>query len=312
MATVYLQWAGYPLQNTAMYEKAAQMAEAVITGGSGHTLEASKDNGTNQLSAFNKIKTSKSSNEIIYAIEFDQTLDRGNEFIKNCMTTQATAWKKQDGKTNVFTTAGLANMYHVSDPIIKSYNKDDVRGMEKNFFFQTYTSDENITYNCNQYDNWFWFEDQAMINYKNSSLNFPVFRMTDALLIAAEALLKQSSPNAGKAKDYLEIVRKRAFTVDGKLAAGYSMPATITIDDVLTERLHEFPLELKVWDDIRRNRLYPQLQADNTLKWVDISTATTYNKRDGKSFKDNMHMLIWPIPQAALERNPSLSQNPGY
>jgi hypothetical protein len=312
LATVYLQWAGYPLQNTAMYEKAAQMAEAVITGASGHDLEKSDDDGTNQKSAFNKIKTSKTSKEIVYAIEFDQSLDRGNEFIKNCMTTEATSWKKADGKTNVFSAAVLSNMYHVSDPVIKSYVSGDVRVMEKNFFFQHYTSDEGITYNCNQYDNWFWFEDQGMITNKNSSLNFPVFRFADAYLIAAEALLKQSSPNQSKARGYLETVRKRAFTVNGVLSSSYSLPATITIDDVLTERLHEFPLELKVWDDIRRNRLYPQLQSDNTLKWVDISTADTYNKRDGKTFKNNQHMLIWPISQNAIERNPSLSQNPGY
>ena len=80
----------------------------------------------------------------------------------------------------------------------------------------------------------------------------------------------------------------------------------------MTERLHELPLELKVWDDIRRTHLYPQLQSDNSLKWVDISTAETYNKRDNKTFKNNLHMLLWPIPQSAMERNPNLTQNPGY
>ena len=131
-------------------------------------------------------------------------------------------------------------------------------------------------------------------------------------LIAAEALLKQNNPDQAKARTYLETVRKRAFTVNGELNANYDLPATVTIEDVLTERLHELPLELKVWDDIRRNRLYPQLQADNSLKWVDIATAETYNKRDNKSFKDNLHMLLWPIPQSAMERNPNLTQNPGY
>lgn len=312
LAAAYLQWAGYPVQNTAMYEKAAQMAESIITGGSGHALEASDDNGAQQKSAFNKIKTSETSAEIIYAIEFNEPLGRGNVFLNNCMSTQATSWKKADGETNVFTAAVIGNMYHVSDPVIKSYTSGDVRGMEKNFFFQNYVSKENIVYQCNQYDNWFWFEEEAMIANKSSSLNFPIFRMSDAYLVAAEALLKQSSPNAAKAKEYLEVVRKRAYTVNGVLSPDYSVPATITIDDVLTERLHEFPLELKVWDDIRRNRLYPQLQSDNTLKWVDIATADTYNKRDGKSFKANQHMLIWPLTQTVLERNPALSQNPGY
>lgn len=310
LATVYLQWAGYPLQNTAMYEKAAQMAEAVINGGSGHALEQSDDNGTKQLSAFNKVKTDKSSKEIIYAIEYEYDLNRGNGYIKSCLTNEATAWKEADGSA-VFKTSVLSNMYHACDEVLNSYVEGDVRGMEKNFFFNTYTSAGGSTFSC--YDsNWFWFDEYAMINSQESSLNMPVFRLSEVYLIAAEALLKQSSPNAAKAKEYLEVVRKRAFTVDGVLNPNYSVPATITIGDVLTERLHELPLEMKVWDDIRRNRLYPQAQADGSLQWVDITTAETYNKRDGKSFKNNLHMLLWPIPQGAIERNPSLTQNPGY
>jgi hypothetical protein len=311
LATVYLQWAGYPLQNTTMYAKAAETAEAIINGGAGHALESSDDDGTNQASAFNKIKNSKNSKEIIYAVEYEQPLNRGNGYINACMTNQATAWREDDG-TAVFRTSVLANMYHISDPVINSYAEGDVRAMEKNFFFQTYVSQKGTVFNCTQYDNWFWFDDYSMINTIGSSLNFPVFRLSEIYLIAAEALVKQASPNPAKAKEYLEVVRKRAFTVGGLTAGSYSVPATVTINDILTERLHELPLELKVWDDIRRNRLYPQVQADKSLNWVDISTATTYNKRDGKTFRDNQHLLVWPIPQAAMERNPSLAQNPGY
>lgn len=311
LASVYLQWAGYPLQNTSKYAEAAQMAESIINGGAGHVLEQNEDDGTNQLSAFNKIKNNKKSKEIIYAIEYDETLNQGNPYINACMTGQATAWVEDDN-SKVFATSVLANMYHASDVVLDSYVDGDVRIKEKNFFFTNYVSNTGKVFECNQYDNWFWFEDYAMINSKGSSLNFPVFRLAEIYLIAAEALLKQNNPDQAKARTYLETVRKRAFTVNGELNANYDLPATVTIEDVLTERLHELPLELKVWDDIRRNRLYPQLQADNSLRWVDIATAETYNKRDNKSFKDNLHMLLWPIPQSAMERNPNLTQNPGY
>lgn len=227
------------------------------------------------------------------------------------MTNQATAWVEDDN-SKVFATSVLANMYHASNVILDSYVDGDVRMKEKNFFFTTYISKSGKVFQCNQYDNWFWFEDYAMINSKSSSLNFPVFRLAEVYLIAAEALLKQATPNPDKARNYVAEVRKRAFTVNGILNDNYSLPDPITIDDVLTERLHELPLELKVWDDIRRTHLYPQLQSDNSLKWVDISTAETYNKRDNKTFKNNLHMLLWPIPQSAMERNPNLTQNPGY
>lgn len=311
LASVYLQWAGYPLQNTAKYAEAATMAENIINGNSGHTLEQSDDDGTNQQSAFNKIKNDKTSKEIIYAIEYDEALNQGNPYINSCMTNQATAWVEDDN-SKVFATSVLANMYHASNVILDSYVDGDVRMKEKNFFFTTYISKSGKVFQCNQYDNWFWFEDYAMINSKSSSLNFPVFRLAEVYLIAAEALLKQATPNPDKARNYVAEVRKRAFTVNGILNDNYSLPDPITIDDVLTERLHELPLELKVWDDIRRTHLYPQFQSDNSLKWVDISTAETYNKRDNKTFKNNLHMLLWPIPQSAMERNPNLTQNPGY
>ena len=73
LASVYLQWAGYPLQDTDKYAEAAQMAESIINGGAGHALEQNEDDGTNQLSAFNKIKNNKKSKEIIYAnLKYDQ------------------------------------------------------------------------------------------------------------------------------------------------------------------------------------------------------------------------------------------------
>ena len=70
LAQVYLQWAGAPVNGGAVYyTKAAEMAKRVITGGK-HALI--HPNGTTEdlSSAFNIIKTTKSSNEIIYAKEY--------------------------------------------------------------------------------------------------------------------------------------------------------------------------------------------------------------------------------------------------
>ncbi|MDR3188548.1 MAG: RagB/SusD family nutrient uptake outer membrane protein, partial [Prevotellaceae bacterium] len=296
---------------------AAETAEAVLTDGSGHVLEANDGDGdaTGQLSAFNKVKTSKTSNEVIYAIEYDFSLGRGNNMIQCCLNTEATTWTDNTGTNaggKVFKTSVVHNMYNIADEIYDSYADGDVRAKEKNFFFKNYTSQSGSTFTSSSLDNWFWFDETAMINSQGTSLNFPVFRFSEVYLIAAEAYLKQASPNTPKATEYVNKVRERAFTVAGTPAAGYTAFTTVTIDNVLTERLHEFPLEFKVWDDIRRTRLYPQAQSDKSLRWVDIATANTYNKRESKSFKDKQHLLIWPIPQVAIERNPALGQNPGY
>ena len=35
------------------------------------------------------------------------------------------------------------------------------------------------------------------------------------------------------------------------------------VQAILTERLHELPLEFKIWDDIRRTRLSPEASTEN-------------------------------------------------
>ena len=87
---------------------------------------------------------------------------------------------------------------------------------------------------------------------------------------------------------------------------------------ILTERLHEFPLEFKIWDDIRRTRLYPEENGvqSGKLKWVALQSATIQNKPDGKVKTGAIpeFALLWPIPLDEIQANPSLQghQNPGW
>src|SRR5690554_445128 len=85
-----------------------------------------------------------------------------------------------------------------------------------------------------------------------------------------------------------------------------------------SDYIHEFPLEFKIWDDIRRTRLYPQPDGVGTgrLNWVPLSSAAIQNKPEGQSRVGAIpeHALLWPIPLSEMQANPALegNQNPGW
>ena len=308
LAEVYLQRAGYPLNGGADdYKKAAETAELVINGG---TAELEQANGSSDdlNSAYNVIKNSKTSKEIIYAKEYDYFNNNvGNGYADLCMGSDATTWKDAEGNA-VFKKSLLHKAYHPCDMILESYAPEDIRGHEKQFFFNTYTDNTGIEHTLNDTGIWAWFEDDANVNNHGGDNNIPTMRYAEVLLIAAEGYAR--TDDATKALGYLNQVRKRAGLAD-ETATGDDL-----IQAILTERLHEFPVEFKVWDDIRRTRLYPEAAGNKSgkLNWVALSGAKIQNKP-----VDNVKVgaipewvLLWPVPQDEIQRNPALTQNPGW
>lgn len=307
LAAVYLQWAGQPVNGgNACYAKAAQMAQNVITGGK-HALEQAGGSSDSLTSAFNVIKETKTSNEIIYAKEYNQPLGVGNSYPNRCMGGEAAQWKHADGKS-VLSQNILDNMYAACDMLINSYDSSDVRGKEKQFFFKEYTSSSGSTHTLSEWGNWAWFDEDALVRKVDGSYNMPTFRYAEVLLIAAEGLARTG--DAATARGYLNQVRKRAGLTDETAATGDDL-----VKIILTERLHEFPLEFKVWDDVRRTRLYPEADGDKsgTLKWTALASATLQNKPADKTVGGIPEWaLLWPVPLTELQSNPSLTQNPGW
>lgn len=309
LAQVYLQWAGAPLNGgNEYYTKAANMALEVVKGGQ-HALIQPEGSSDDLNSAYNVIKTTKSSNEIIFAKEYNQTsYNVGNSYACRSIGTDAFQW-------GIFKPGGdvLYNAYLPCDMLINSYAPGDIRGHEKQFFFKeyTYTIGENtITSTLNNVGNWAWLDENALKTGKDGDYNMPTFRYAEVLLIAAEGLARTGKE--GEARTYLNQVRKRAGLAD-ETAAGDAL-----IQSILTERFHEFPLEFKIWDDIRRTRLYPEADGNQSgkLKWVPLATAKIQNKPDG-SIKVGAipeYALLWPIPLSEMQANPSLQghQNPGW
>lgn len=316
LAEIYLQWAGAPLNGgTDYYEKAAQMALKVINDGK-HHLEQASGSSDDLNSAFNVIKTTKSSDEIIFAKEYNYaSYSIGNPYACRSAGTEATLWKDANNES-VFNPNSnvMYNAYLPCDMIINSYAPEDIRGHEKQFFFKEYTDATGIKHEFNNIANWMWFDEKALTEGHDGDYNVPIMRYSEVLLIAAEGLARTGNESnaEGGALYYLNQVRRRAGLPD-ETATGDAL-----IQSILTERLHEFPLEFKVWDDIRRTRLYPEADGMNSgkLKWTPLENAAIQNKPDGSTKVGALpdYVLLWPIPLDEMQRNPALEghQNPGW
>lgn len=127
--------------------------------------------------------------------------------------------------------------------------------------------------------------------------DWPVFRLADAYLMYAEAVLRGGSGgDASTALGYVNELRERAYgNVSGNIISG-----DLTLDFILDERSREL-----YWEGTRRVDLirYDQFTTSGVWSWKGgeengITTDEKYN--------------IFPIPATDLAANPKLKQNPGY
>ncbi|MDO7874511.1 RagB/SusD family nutrient uptake outer membrane protein [Hymenobacter sp. ASUV-10] len=157
-------------------------------------------------------------------------------------------------------------------------------------------------YNCKK-----WFVGKVNTNIWDSELNFPVLRLAEVYLIAAEA----TGPTPAGFR-YLNIVRRRAFGENftaNPIYPGHPDSLAVRVqphdlnpnntssaafpDAVLRERRYELAFEDDRWFDLKRT---------NKL----ITNAHLISKGI-KPF----HVLL-PVPQSERDANPNLTQNQGY
>ncbi|HUF13734.1 MAG TPA: RagB/SusD family nutrient uptake outer membrane protein [Longimicrobiales bacterium] len=132
----------------------------------------------------------------------------------------------------------------------------------------------------------------------HTDIDFPMFRLADALLIYAEACLRSGGGACeATALTYVNAVRQRAY---GN-TSGNITPVELTLDFILDERAREL-----AWEGHRRQDLirYGLFTGDVYL-WAfkgGVATgAATPATRD-----------LYPIPAIEIVSNPNVDQNPGY
>jgi DNA-dependent RNA polymerase auxiliary subunit epsilon len=132
-----------------------------------------------------------------------------------------------------------------------------------------------------------------------SDTDFPMFRLADAYLMYAEAVLRGGGGDAAAALGYVNQIRRRAYgNTSGDITAGQ-----LTLDFILDERAREL-----FWEAHRRTDLvrYGRFTGGSYI-W-----AFKGNRNVPAGTASAAHLNLYPIPATDLATNPNLTQNPGY
>ena len=147
----------------------------------------------------------------------------------------------------------------------------------------------------------------SMNNRADTPINFPLIRYADVLLMMAEC--EWALNNDAVAIDYINQVRQRPSVMMPKLTwNGVDSPVNVkTHDEVFArlrhERAVEFAGEGLSFNDMKRWGL---LETLNGKSENEITGKSRYKR--AVSSRD----YLWPIPSTEIEKNPDLTQNPGW
>lgn len=220
-----------------------------------------------------------------------------NVFLKN---SQEAIWQvqptdldlnTQDGRTFIITDAGpgLDQPVYLSSELLGSFEMGDFRAEYGNWIDTINVNGVRYTYPFKYKVN----SSPGLSNVSDMSEYFMVLRLGEQYLIRAEARAEQDKISEAQAD--LNAIRTRA-----------GLPS-ISLDDkpsLLTAILKERQVELfsewgHRWFDLKRT--------GNLDAVMSISTPL---KAGGTAW--NSHQQLLPIPLSDIQKNPNLTQNPGY
>lgn len=257
------------------WDKALAELNEVMNGGYGYDLFP------NYYDAFQK--ATKNGIEHIFSVQFETDLGAKNS------TQSLSSAQFNSFNPSVYPGDGPADstLYLLFAP---NDTRRDVT------FFTTLTNPangQNVNFGAARFKKWIDFSLSPLTNQSRSGLNFPVIRYADVLLMYAEVL---NELNGGPtAEAYAAINRVRARAHIDNLTEGLSQADFR--DSVFLERRKEFIQEGMRWFDLsRRGGTYLY----DALKKIPAKT--------GAAVKDT----LYPIPQAEIDLNPLLTQNPGW
>lgn len=262
-------------------------------------------------SAYNKLRTTDDLPEVIYAREYDASISKNGNTPVHAFNLLSPTFFAKSSTGNKYSL--WVNVYGVSERYMNVYEPNDLRAQMNQFFHRTYTHPvDGTTLDMKMLCNWYWYDEVAILETGSGTKDWNFYRYAETLLSAAEAIAQSSGVNA-EAAGYLAQVKARA-NMEGKDASTIAselqrLGKQAFIEECWKERLREFPLEMKIWDDCVRTGKFPQISATNKgeVQFVDLIGA---KNGSGATFKATD--LYWPIPVNEIQRNPNLTQNEGY
>jgi hypothetical protein len=129
-------------------------------------------------------------------------------------------------------------------------------------------------------------------------IDFPMFRVEDAMLMYAEAVLRGGAGDLNTALGYVNTIRERAYQgTSGNITAN-----ELTLDFILDERAREL-----YWECHRRTDLV------RFGRFSETSYLWPWKGGVPGGVSTSKHLDVFPIPASDLGANPNLrNQNPGY
>jgi len=148
-------------------------------------------------------------------------------------------------------------------------------------------------------------------NFARTPDDWTVYRYADVLLMLAETLNEQAY-STGEPFDLLNQVRTRAGL--GALGSG-GVPGQESFRDTLAhERRVELAFENHRWFDLLRTGKAIEVMSAYGAREIAHPTLPPpdFLPFDGNSYNLNADKLLYPIPGNELNKDPNLTQNPGY
>jgi len=258
-------------------------------------------------SAYNQLRAIDDLNEVVYSTEYDEGISTSGWRPTYAFTSSATA---------VFGTYSIfERVYGPSDLYLNVYKDNDLRIQPNQFFHWNYTNPKNgktWTAPENQAGCWSYFDEDALLTTGKGTKDWNIYRLAEAYLDYAESVA-QTDGVTSDAATYLAMVQARAnmdgLSVEEIKTQLMALSKEEFIHTCWTERLREFPLEYKIWDDCVRTSMFPVVSP--TVKGeVTYTSLIGASNAAGATFKQTD--LVFPISLSELQRNPNLTQNEGY
>ncbi|MBE7172653.1 MAG: RagB/SusD family nutrient uptake outer membrane protein [Williamsia sp.] len=172
----------------------------------------------------------------------------------------------------------------------------DLRTDQQTFFYYLY---RKFVYEGNS----------ELLNRAYGPIDMPLIRYADVLLMWAEALNEQGDLPGAISK--VNEVRTRAgmpsLQQSNPLAGTYVTGQADMTERIRNERRVEFPNEgIDYFDELRWKTLQSTVfKAGNGVQQVWGQNSITYTWGGD-------YLYAWPVPQSEREKNPGLTQNPGW
>ncbi|NLR94113.1 RagB/SusD family nutrient uptake outer membrane protein [Flammeovirga agarivorans] len=274
----------YPSGTAADYTEAAKYAKLVIDNG-GYSLNADY---TANFRADNHL-----SDEIIFSIPCDGRSTQSWGAMTFILS--GSLWTDWSGLETNYGTSGAWGGHRTTEEFAAKFATTDSRAL----FNRELMRPEN--------DDIFDFKSGVgIVKYKNLTtdgtigsdksfpdIDFPMFRLSDAMLMYAEAVKRGGTGDLTVATGYINDIRQRSG--QGDIGTNWA------IEDVIDERAREL-----YWECHRRTDLIR----------FGLLTSSEYvwpykgNSEAGTSVRS--YKNLFPIPADEIGANPTLEQNPGY